>query len=337
MNRPLLFIARSWHGYGGMQRLNRGLAHHMEGWGEVVHPRHTGFMSLVVFCIRTLWQGVSVGKKGGHVHVSDCALLPIALCIRLLSSATVSVTAHGLDVVYRHFFYQWMLRRCLPYMHRVVCVSHATKEEVMQRGVTKEKIVVIPCGTEDAVVRRDRRDVLLLVSVGRLIPRKGIAWFLRDVFPVLLQTFPDLHYTIIGDGPERESIEKIIAEKNVSSCVTLITHANDAQRDHALSLASVFVMPNVPVPGDMEGFGIACIEAAVRGVPVAAARIEGIVDAVIEGKTGRLFSAGDAEHAVTILSDLLVHRMEPTSVSSSAQAAYSWPVIMSQYCDHVFA
>jgi glycosyltransferase involved in cell wall biosynthesis len=70
----------------------------------------------------------------------------------------------------------------------------------------------------------------------------------------------------------------------------------------------LFVQPNIPVPGDMEGFGLVTIEAAMRGTPVVAADLEGIKDAVVDGHTGILLAPQDGQAWVDRLSLLVADR-----------------------------
>ena len=69
--------------------------------------------------------------------------------------------------------------------------------------------------------------------------------------------------------------------------------------------ADVFVQPNIPVPGDMEGFGLVAIEAAMQGSLVVASSLEGLIDAVDDGVTGELLPAQDATAWRTHLEELL--------------------------------
>ena len=75
----------------------------------------------------------------------------------------------------------------------------------------------------------------------------------------------------------------------------LLGAVSDAEREDLLRGADLFIQANVRVPGDMEGFGLVTIEAAVRGTPVLASGIEGIRDAVIDGETGTLLPTQDPD------------------------------------------
>ena len=71
------------------------------------------------------------------------------------------------------------------------------------------------------------------------------------------------------------------------------------------SLADLFVMPNIPVEGDQEGFGLVALEASVRGTWVVASGIEGITEAVIEGANGTLLPPEDPDRWVAKIRELL--------------------------------
>src|SRR5690625_7613993 len=61
--------------------------------------------------------------------------------------------------------------------------------------------------------------------------------------------------------------------------------------------ADLFVMPNIPVEGDMEGFGVVMLEAGLSGLPVVASSLEGILDVVEEGNNGHLIESGNGWEA----------------------------------------
>ncbi len=128
----------------------------------------------------------------------------------------------------------------------------------------------------------DRR---LLVSVGRQVRRKGFAWFIRNVMPRLPET---TDYWLAGDGPERQDIEAAIAETGMQNRVRLLGKVDTATLHSLYAAADLYVMPNVVVPGDMEGFGIVMLEAGLAGLPTVASSLEGILDVIEEGRNGML-------------------------------------------------
>lgn len=338
----VLFLTRSWHGHGVPQQWSRdvcaelgavyGMRFHCE------HPQKTGRWGMIVFVLRALKTGWQDGRAGWQIHLGDCGLLPLGVFLKMVTGARLSVTAFGVDVLYPAGWYQRMLRFCVSRCDRIVCISAATAREILLRGVPDERTVVIPCGIAQRGMMAPLSDVSgsMILSVGRLVPRKGIAWFLERVFPLLLQERPECTYTIVGVGPERERIANIIHREGLSRSVTLCGELSDAQRDVLLDHASVLVMPNVPVAGDMEGFGMACIEAASHGVPVAAARMEGIADAVIDGETGRLFAPGDVQDCLKMMRMTLTGLPDREMIAECAWGRFGWPVLIHQYQALVF-
>ncbi|OGJ80058.1 hypothetical protein A2454_00910 [Candidatus Peribacteria bacterium RIFOXYC2_FULL_55_14] len=269
------------------------------------------------------------------------ALSPLAVAIKFfVPGAKITATAFGLDVLRTLPFYQWMLRWSLLSLDRVICISHATADAVHARGVLREKIVIIPCGiwmgTEECV-RKGRRGEPRLLTVGRLVPRKGVAWFLSEVLPLLLQEYPRLHYTVVGTGPQEKLIKKIVREKGLEDAVTLAGAVSDKCRNQLFVESDCFVVPNVPREADMEGFGIVCIEASSRGVPVVAARLEGLTEAVQEGGTGLFFRTGDAKECVRCIRSMLTQPPDPLSVARSTREHYSWPQLLPRLRDALFS
>jgi glycosyltransferase involved in cell wall biosynthesis len=87
--------------------------------------------------------------------------------------------------------------------------------------------------------------------------------------------------------------------------VHLLGRVDDDERELLFRGVDLFVQPNVPVRGNMEGFGLAPVEAALRGTPVVAARLEGIPEAVVDGETGVLVAPADADAWVSTVTSLL--------------------------------
>ncbi len=338
----VLFLTRSWHGHGGLQQLSRDLCEELgTAYGmrfHCVHPQRSGPVASARFLLASLVQGVRLGRRGWRVHLGDCALLPVGTLLRLLTRAPLTVTACGLDVTYARPWYQRLLRAGLKRCERVVCISKATASEIRARGVPEERIVIIPPGVSQrgAAASPPVAGGRMLLTVGRLVPRKGVAWFVERVFPLLADEMPDLTYTIVGDGPDRERIAGIIRRQSLSRKVRLAGALPDAERDILLDRSALFVMPNVPIAGDMEGFGIVCAQAAMRGLPVAAARLEGVPDAVIDEETGRLFAPGDVQDCLRTIRALLSEPLDREQVAQSAWERFNWPALIHRYQALVF-
>jgi glycosyltransferase involved in cell wall biosynthesis len=157
-----------------------------------------------------------------------------------------------------------------------------------------------------------------------------------EVLPLLVQEYPAMTYHVVGDGPQRDRIERTIVQHGLSHVVQMHGALPDKQRDEVTCASDLCVVPNVRVPGDMEGFGIVCLEAAVRGVPVAAADLEGLHDAVMPGETGLLYRAGDPMACAQAVRHMLQHRLKREDVVQATLDAFGWDHVFDRMLNDVF-
>jgi len=174
----------------------------------------------------------------------------------------------------------------------------------------------------------------VLLTVGRLVRRKGIAPFVSEALPLLAAKRRDWVYLIVGDGPERHAIEAIVESRGLSGHVRLLGRLNDRALKSAYALADLFVMPNVPVPNDPEGFGLVVLEAQASGVPVVAADLEGICEALGGKEDGTLIKPGDWSAFVEAINawldrDETVADREQRRQRTASRSA--WSCVASQY------
>lgn len=280
------------------------------------------------------------------LHISDPVLAGLAWTLRRFRTIPTAVTIHGLDIVYPSTLYQRYLRRLLPTLDLFICISSHVETMFRERtGITRS--VVITPGVHDMFYRPEtKRDALtsllgmntgsrpVLLTVSRLVKRKGVPWFIRRVLPRLS---PDVLYVIAGDGPDASEAKRAAAETGMASRVMFLGAVTDEQRRILYNTADLFIMPNIVIEHDTEGFGIVALEAATCRLPVVASNIQGIPDAVQNGKNGVLVSAGDAEAYADRIQRLLANIEERTELGKRARTytleRFSWSRIAQQYLD----
>ncbi|MGM0507107.1 MAG: glycosyltransferase family 4 protein [Bacteroidota bacterium] len=220
------------------------------------------------------------------------------------------VINHGQDVTLPLRIYQWYVPRIFRSMSGVISVSEATRQASIERGMDPGKGVVLPNGLDvtrrvdlpDRELARKRLktgfgldikpDQHLLLTVGRHVRRKGHRWFIEEVLP---KVESNVVYLIVGDGPETPVIRELIRREGLQSRVILSGRIPEEELQMAYSLADLFIMPNIPVSGDMEGFGIVLLEANQAGVPAVASDLEGIQDVIRQGVNGYRVPHGKPE------------------------------------------
>jgi glycosyltransferase involved in cell wall biosynthesis len=239
-----------------------------------------------------------------HVLVGDVLLYLLLRPVIAALRVPHATMAMGKDVVWQQPVYQRLVRLVLPRAPQVLAISAATAATVVAAGVPADRVQVVRLGVgipgggparDEARARvRARYDVpdgsVVLVTVGRLVRRKGVAWFLDAVLPDL----DGAVHLVAGSGPDAGRIEQVVDARGLAGRVRLLGAVPEDERELLMRGADVFVQPNIAVPGDMEGFGLVAVEAAVRGSLVLAADLEGLRDAVLPGRTGELVPSGDA-------------------------------------------
>jgi phosphatidylinositol alpha-1,6-mannosyltransferase len=141
-----------------------------------------------------------------------------------------------------------------------------------------------------------------LLSVARLVAEerlKGIDTVIQAL-PVLLKSFPDLKYIVVGDGSDRRRLQHLARQLQVSHAVEFCGFIPEAELERQYASCTIYVMPSAS-----EGFGIAFIEAMAHGKPVVAAREGGAPEVVQHGVTGLLIDYGNAPQLAEAIKYLL--------------------------------
>ena len=118
----------------------------------------------------------------------------------------------------------------------------------------------------------------------------------------------------------------------------MITDASDKELNMCYMNADVFVMPNIRVENDMEGFGLVAIEASLAGNMVIAANVDGISTAVIEGKNGYLVESQNKdvflEKIKNILSETNKEKMRE-EIAWFTKNNFDWSIVVKKYEDAI--
>lgn len=261
-----------------------------------------------------------VRRRAGFVLVGDALTYTVMSPLLRIAGVRHATLVMGLDITWANPVYRTVAHRALRRAPAVIAISRATAATANRvAGVDPQRIHVVTLGVPSPGVGYDREDARnevrsglglsddadVLLTIGRLVRRKGARWFVEEVLPELPSSTV---FVVAGDGPDRPAIEEAAARRGVSDRVRLLGRVTDAERELLFRGCDVFVQPNVAVADDMEGFGLVTIEAAARDTLTVASGIEGIRDAVIDGETGVLLPSEDPAAWVARLRDLLSDR-----------------------------
>lgn len=267
----------------------------------------------------------------------------------------MAVYLHGLDVVAPSRLYQclWLpfIRRC----DMALVNSANTAQLAASRGVPSERLHVLHPGmdlpTLDAAAALAFREQFklgqhpLLLSVGRLTQRKGLAEFVARSLPAILAHHPDALLVVIGEdavdalhsraGSERERIVAAARQAGVEHRLLFLGRRDEATLTAAYQACDVHIFPVVALPGDVEGFGMVALEAAAHGLPTVAFDVGGVPDAVQSGRTGRLVSHADYQTLGEAVIRQLAQGRDQRAIADcrAFAAAKSWPIFAERLRD----
>jgi glycosyltransferase involved in cell wall biosynthesis len=342
----LLFITRNYPPrVGGLENYSYNLINEFEKhgstWKIVLSKSKIHLFWFLPYCF---FKSLLIIRRY-HIdvlHLCDALLSPLGLLLKFMTGRKITTSVHGLDITFPNRFYQTIIPKCVSCLDMVVCVSRSTKDECIKRRVPWKKCRVIPNGVapSDFIVSKSPKEARLvlenmlgtpfsekkiLLTVGRLVKRKGVVWFVETVMPRLDDAYI---YIVAGDGPEYKSILEKINKHALNHKVFLLGSVSDKMRNLLYNGSDIFILPNISVKNDVEGFGIVAIEAGSCGLPVVASDIQGIRDAVLDGKTGCLVGEKDAKRFIHAVSTM---QLQKDQIKSTVADTFGWPQIYEKY------
>jgi colanic acid/amylovoran biosynthesis glycosyltransferase len=230
-----------------------------------------------------------------HVHFGG-AVATVGMIAARAWRIPWSITLHGPD----EFFDQeeFYLRQKIESANFIVCISDFCRSQVLRitPGLCDERLEVVRLGVDCAALQppvpageAGNPASFRLVCTGRMVAAKGHRILLAALAP-LISDGVELTCTLIGDGPERRSLEALSARLGISGQVRFL----GAQAHHAtlaeVARADVFVLASFA-----EGLPVALMEAMALGVPCISTTIAAIPELIDDGENGLLVSPANVQ------------------------------------------
>lgn len=293
---------------------------------------------LLLFFVSALFQGMFSAKNYDVIHIGDPVLSFIGWAIKKIIKKPATMEVHGLDVLYPSKIYQWYLRAFFPSADLVICISRYA-ETLVKQNFPNAKTTIINPGVKDvfydpSLKRTELTDKKILLTVGRLVKRKGVAWFIANVLPLLPE---NVVYLIVGSGAEKINIENAIKMTKQQNKAVLFENVSTEKIKQLYNTADLFIMPNIKVENDAEGFGLVAVEAASCALPVVASNLEGITDAIIDGQNGVLVESENAQAFAKKINLLLQNENARKEFGQKSRQFtiqnFAWQKIAQKYLD----
>lgn len=187
----------------------------------------------------------------------------------------------------------WLAERAIPWVYRGVpfqAISESTADDLVARGISRERVRVIYCGIDSAWFTPDpgaRAAAPLFAYLGRLKKYKRVDLILRAFAQAAI---PGATLEIAGAGDHRAALERLVQSLDLGDRAKFLGRISEPEKLTLLrrAWALAFTSPK-------EGWGITNLEAAACGTPVVASDSPGIRESVRDGETGYLVPHGDVD------------------------------------------
>ena len=345
---------------GGMQRVSMQLVKELSSKDDIEiktviqHAPWKGIeIKTVFFLLKLIFKLPKIVDefKPDVILFSSMVTASLAKFTRKKISVPMVTINHGQDVKMPIGVYQNFVPKVFEALDGVISVSEATRQECIKRGMDPQKGVALPNGfdmtdfkdvPDKEIARKEIENIFdlnlnstfLLLTVGRQVKRKGHEWFIKEVLPLIKS---DVVYLVIGDGPEHERLKEVTKNSVVKEKVLLVGKQSDEVLKKAYAASDVFIMPNIPIPGDMEGFGIVLLEANLAGTAAVASDLEGIKDVIKDGQNGYKIEVRDSKSFSETVDNLLISEIDKISALSRNYVLenFAWNKVAQQYISYL--
>ncbi len=235
-------------------------------------------------------------------------------------------TLHGTDItlVGSHPFYKPAVTFSINNSDAVTSVSQSLKDDTLRLFNIKKEIEVVPnfidtkkyenlySNCERELIASNNEKIITHISNIRKVKR------VDDVIEIFdrIQKELSAKLVIVGDGPEKESLENLCKKKGIDEKVLFVGNSHEV--DKILCFSDLFILPS-----EHESFGLVALEAMVCGVPVISSNAGGLPEVNIHGESGYLSNVGNvdemAKNALKILVNSDTHQLFKRKAKENAQ------------------
>lgn len=251
---------------------------------------------------------------------SSAPLGLLAKPLRNVGAKHIVALTHGHEVWWARVpIFSAMLRRIGAQSDQLTYLGEFTRGAVANALLREDhsKLIHLPPGVDltrfkpgqkSAQLQRqwELKDCPVIVSIGRLVPRKGSDQLIKAL-PEVLDKFPKTKLLLVGTGSYQKKLERLTRKLKVEQSVIFTGRIDHQLLPDYYRLGDIFAAPCRSRFGglEVEGLGIVYLEASACGIPVIAGKSGGAPDAILDGKTGLLVNGRDHHDVSAALITLL--------------------------------
>lgn len=265
---------------------------------------------------RLVYELAALIRRRGFDVVHSHASISSRLAARLSGHCNIVVTRHtiGGELSNNPLKRALVAAAQVSLASRFIAISGAIRQRLLDEGVPGHRIETIHNGVDITLIEREASvlDIPLeleaachgsspvIGTLGRLSPEKGHEFLVR-AFAAVLREFPRAILVVVGQGDERDRLERLAVELGVKEDVVFAGYRDNASA--CVNAFDLFVMPSLS-----EGLGLAMLEAMALRKPVIATNTGGIPEVVTDRVNGLLVPPGDPQALSRAIVEILRDR-----------------------------
>ena len=222
--------------------------------------------------------------------------------------------------------------------------SEYTKSVIVSiENRVKKNVKIIPMGVDTSRFNPDKASGLrndfgaeyLILSIGRLVDKKGIKYLIMAMKDVI-KVFSNAKLIIGGSGPDKDKLVKFCDDLDLKNNVIFMGYIDNTDLPKYYASSDIFVLPSIETKGgDTEGLGVVLLEAMACGIPVIGSNVGGITDIIVNGKNGFLTIPGNpqdlSDKIITILSNNVLHKNISQNGLKTVTKKFSWDLVTDEF------
>lgn len=256
----------------------------------------------------------------------------------MLTNSRLLGVIHGSELLLSNGILRSYTNWCLKRLGHVIAVSNFTLSLIATLDL--KNTTVIPNGfaiSEQTHFNKKIAKELSLITVGNVTQRKGQHNVVKAL-PLLKETHPNVKYHIVGIPTNQLEIEALAKQLDVEENIVFHGRVTDELKISLLKEASIFIMLSENTEaGDVEGFGIAILEANALGIPAIGAANCGIEDAILDGKSGKLIPTNQPIACKEAVDAILSNYPYFSQQARTWTDQFHWSVISKEYLKLIIA
>lgn len=206
-------------------------------------------------------------------------------------------------------------KKILPTFDHVICVSRFVQEDIISKGVPREKTSFVPSCLSELPRTNNSEEGDFILSLGRQVATKGLKYLVEAMTDV------DCKLIMCGKGPETKKLEKQIKKLGLENKIDMRGYVSEDEKDRLMDSCKFFVMPS-----EFESLGLAAIELMSHSRPIVCSDADGLPETV--GNAGVVVPKKDSHALAKAINDLLNDKNKRAELGQNAVKRtefYSWP------------